>query len=80
MNLQRDKLYHAAVGAACALTILVLAKLPIHAAMVIAAFLLGFAYEGLQKLRGEGTPDLQDALATGLGGALLTAASYILFR
>ena len=73
--MQRDKTMHAAVGALVALAlaalqwIISLWGMPLG--MLCAAAGIGVAYELVQKIRGEGTPDPQDALATAVGGAII---------
>lgn len=72
----KDKLLHAAFGAAAALGALALVWLAKHAAIEIAmlasAIVVGGAYEAVQKYRGEGEPDVRDFVATAIGGAAAT--------
>lgn len=74
----RDKLLHAAFGAAAALGALGLVWLAkntaIEIAMLVSAIVVGGAYEAVQKYRGEGEPDVNDFVATALGGAAATLA------
>lgn len=78
----RDKLMHAAMGAITALGVLALLLIAKHigkdAAMVTGAIAVGLAYEGIQKLRNAGEPDLVDAAATALGGVALTVGAWLI--
>lgn len=69
----KDKLQHAAFGAAAAVGAFALSRLPPVYAMLLAPALVGIAYELVQKLRNEGVPAWSDVLATCIGGAALAA-------
>lgn len=78
MTIPRDKAMHVAMGAATAIGVLALlfvaARFGPPAAMIAGAVAVGCAYEGVQKLRGEGVVEFADVLATAAGGLLLTGA------
>lgn len=73
MNIPKDKLAHAAMGAATVLATLgilvVAARFGRPQAAILAAVLIGVGYEGVQLLRKE-TAELADAIATIAGGVL----------
>ena len=67
----RDKVLHAAMGVAVVLGVLLLLLIAKHntgAALAAATTLVGVAYEGQQKFRGEGEVSLLDAVATAAPG------------
>lgn len=81
--LPRDRVQHFGMGAAAALVTVLLVwvagKIGSPLAGVLAAAIFGFAYEGVQKFRKEGTVQLKDALAASAGGAAVAIALYLLF-
>lgn len=71
--LPRDKVLHAAMGAATVLALLALlaiAKHDIGFSLAMAGTAVGLAYERQQKFRGEGEFSLLDAAATAAPGYL----------
>jgi hypothetical protein len=80
--MEADKKLHAAFGVLTAvvvmLLILISGQLGTPAAMAIGATLMGVGYELQQKLRGEGEPDLKDALVTSVAGSAAAIAAHFL--
>lgn len=73
----KDTLWHLAMGVAAVfgtLLLLAIAKHNIGAALAAASTLMGLAYEGQQKIRGEGAPSVLDAAATAAPGFLAWGA------
>lgn len=74
MPLPDDKRKHLIAGAliaAGALALVWLSTIALGLAVAAAGAAVGVAYEAVQRLRGEGTPELADAAATALPGVLL---------
>lgn len=82
MQIPKDKLLHAAFGAAAALGALGIVWLAKNAAvelaMIAAAAVVGATYEAVQKYRNEGEPSIDDFVATAIGGAAVTLALSLL--
>lgn len=84
MRLARDKRLHLALGLAIALVLLGLIVLAAHAGIPVAiaagAVAAGGGYEGVQRLRGEGTPSWGDAAATAVPGLVLAVVLHLVLR
>lgn len=82
MTIQRDKLLHIALGLlamVCAgLGLIVLRQYGIGALMAYTTTVVGVLYEAQQQYRGEGQPDVLDAVYTAAPGYLAWAALSIL--
>jgi VanZ family protein len=83
VSIPQDKLQHIIGGAIVAAVFLALASVAgatdrklMAAAALWAALIVGVGFELLQKFRREGEPDIRDAAATTLGGAI-TALAYL---
>ena len=66
-----DKLQHIAMGAGACVALLMLHSLPLGLALFLGCAIFGVFYEVQQWYRKDGQPDVLDALATTLPGALV---------
>lgn len=66
-----DKLQHIGLGIGACLVLWVLHSMPLGLALFLGCAIFGVFYEAQQWYRKEGQPDVWDALATTLPGALV---------
>lgn len=80
MKLAPDKLLHLKLGLAAALALVVVAGVAtatLSGAVALGSIACGIGYELQQRIRGDGEPSWQDALATAVPGCSLALVMFL---